>query len=422
MTLNIASWPRTFLHSMFIDFNSFFASVEQVDSEPDLRDRPVVVVPLLAETTCCIAASRQAKPFGIKTGTPVHEARRLCPDLEVIEARPELYIRCHKKMHEIIEECGVSAHIESIDEVHCPLWGEWMEVEAARRLAVRIKTSHRAKNQPAPDLFHRSGPQSLPGQDRQRHAKARRPRDDHARRPAALPPPAGTARPLRRRPRMEARLRAHQIDTVEHLCAASREMLREIWGGVEGERFHAALHGQPTFTRTTNSAPSATATSCRRNSATNGRAQRAAPADPKGRDAPAFDGPSRGRAWASSSRSAGGHADWSDEVRFAETQDTHRLAPARSTCSGNAVRPGRATHCSAWAMNLFSLKEEKNERAPAASTAAASDRRPPCWQPWTGSTSSTAKTRVYFAGAHGALEYTPMRIAFTRIPDPDTER
>ena len=56
----------------------------------------MVVVPLMAETTCCIAASREAKPFGIKTGTPVHEARRLCPGLVVIEARPERYIRATK--------------------------------------------------------------------------------------------------------------------------------------------------------------------------------------------------------------------------------------------------------------------------------------------------------------------------------------
>ena len=86
---------------MFIDFNSFFASVEQ-ELRPELRDRPVVVVPLMAETTCCIAASYQAKPFGIKTGTPVHEARRLCPDLEVIEARPERYVRCHKFLNKTI--------------------------------------------------------------------------------------------------------------------------------------------------------------------------------------------------------------------------------------------------------------------------------------------------------------------------------
>ncbi len=51
--------------------------------------------------------------------------------------------------------------------------------------------------------------------------------------------------------RMEARLRAHAIDTVEQLCATSREMLRTIWGGVEGERFHANLHGQHTEPRET---------------------------------------------------------------------------------------------------------------------------------------------------------------------------
>ncbi len=129
---------------MFIDFNSFFASVEQ-ELRPELRDRPVVVVPLMAETTCCIAASQQAKPFGIKTGTPVHEARRLCPGLEVVEARPERYVRCHQFLNKTIEECGVSPEVRSIDEVHCQLWGEWMEAEAACRLARADQGSHPAK-------------------------------------------------------------------------------------------------------------------------------------------------------------------------------------------------------------------------------------------------------------------------------------
>ncbi|MCA1714559.1 MAG: DNA-directed DNA polymerase, partial [Gammaproteobacteria bacterium] len=44
------------LRCLFVDFNSYFASVEQYD-EPRLRDRPVGVVPVLAATTCCIAAS-----------------------------------------------------------------------------------------------------------------------------------------------------------------------------------------------------------------------------------------------------------------------------------------------------------------------------------------------------------------------------
>ena len=52
-------------------------------------------------------------------------------------------------------------------------------------------------------------------------------------------------------PRMEARLRAHSIETVEHLCAASRTLLHKVWGGVGGKLFHDALHGAPTVANTT---------------------------------------------------------------------------------------------------------------------------------------------------------------------------
>ena len=66
------------LRWLVLDLNSFFASCEQQE-EPALRGKPVIVVPTMAETTCAIAASYPAKAFGIKTGTLVHEARRLCP-------------------------------------------------------------------------------------------------------------------------------------------------------------------------------------------------------------------------------------------------------------------------------------------------------------------------------------------------------
>lgn len=57
--------------SLFVDFNSYFASVEQ-QLNPALRGRPVGVEPVLAETSCCIAASYEAK------------ARRLCPDIAIV--------------------------------------------------------------------------------------------------------------------------------------------------------------------------------------------------------------------------------------------------------------------------------------------------------------------------------------------------
>src|SRR5215469_3561658 len=60
-----------FLH---IDLNSFFASVEQ-QLHPEYRNRPLAVVPTMADTTCCIAASYEAKALGIKTGTQVGEQK-----------------------------------------------------------------------------------------------------------------------------------------------------------------------------------------------------------------------------------------------------------------------------------------------------------------------------------------------------------
>jgi Nucleotidyltransferase/DNA polymerase involved in DNA repair len=66
------------LRVLYVDLNSYFASVEQ-QLRPELRGKPVGVLPVLADTTCCIAASINAKRYGIKTGTPVWQARKLCP-------------------------------------------------------------------------------------------------------------------------------------------------------------------------------------------------------------------------------------------------------------------------------------------------------------------------------------------------------
>ena len=46
----------------------------------------------MADTTCCIAASYEAKGYGVRTGTRVGEAKRLCPGIVLVEARHAIYV------------------------------------------------------------------------------------------------------------------------------------------------------------------------------------------------------------------------------------------------------------------------------------------------------------------------------------------
>jgi DNA polymerase-4 len=89
--------PETGLRWLFVDMNSFFASCEQ-HLNPDLRGKPVVVAPVVADSTSAIAASYEAKAFGIKTGTPIWEARKRCASLEVVQARPKIYVEVHHRI------------------------------------------------------------------------------------------------------------------------------------------------------------------------------------------------------------------------------------------------------------------------------------------------------------------------------------
>src|SRR5262245_59538297 len=130
------------LRYLFIDMNSYFASVEQQE-RPELRGRPVAVVPMLAETTCCIAASYEAKRFGVKTGTRVREARQLCPGIQLIPARHELYVEYHHRILKAVGGVLAIAGVLSVDEVACKLHGVEQKQDEAERLARQIKAALR---------------------------------------------------------------------------------------------------------------------------------------------------------------------------------------------------------------------------------------------------------------------------------------
>lgn len=132
------------LTTLYLDLNSYFASVEQQD-RPDLRNRPIGVVAVITDTTSLLAASIEAKRIGIKTGTSVRDARRMCPSMIFVESRPRLYVEYHHRIIEAIETRIPVRGVHSIDEVSCRLQPSERNEPAARALALSIKQSIRER-------------------------------------------------------------------------------------------------------------------------------------------------------------------------------------------------------------------------------------------------------------------------------------
>ena len=107
---------------LFLDLNAFFASCEQQEN-PALRGKPVIVVQMLTDSACAIAASYAAKAFGIKTGTLVREAQRLCPAVIPVQANHRLYTDYHDRILQAVDTCLPVEKVMSIDEVACRLMG-----------------------------------------------------------------------------------------------------------------------------------------------------------------------------------------------------------------------------------------------------------------------------------------------------------
>ncbi len=136
--------PSRPLRWLYLDLNSYFASVEQQE-QPHLRGRPIAVAPVESPSGTIIAASYEAKAYGVRTGHKVREARALCPDLILTPARHELYVAYHERIvAEVWRHIPVTA-VCSIDEVACRLLDNENDPREAAALGVRIKAAIRAK-------------------------------------------------------------------------------------------------------------------------------------------------------------------------------------------------------------------------------------------------------------------------------------
>ncbi len=241
--------PATQVRWLYLDMNSFFASVEQ-ELNPSLRGKPVAVVPLLADTTCCIAVSYEGKAFGVKTGTMVAEAKRLCPGMVFIEGRHEQYIRYHKRIVAAVESCVPVAAVCSIDEIACRLSGSQEDVSVAHALADKIKATLRSQVGVSLRCSIGLAPNRYLAKIA---ADMHKPDGFTVVRPCDLPEVLFALK-VRDLPgvgaRMETRLQDRGIHTMTKLLALSPEELRRAWGSVVGERLWHLLRGEERVEKT----------------------------------------------------------------------------------------------------------------------------------------------------------------------------
>lgn len=130
--------PPQGLSWLYVDFNSYFASVEQ-QVNPALRGKPVAVVPVETDATSAIAASYEAKAYGIKTGTPIYEAKKMCPDLVCVLANHEHYVEYHDRILDEIDRHIPVTKVCSIDEMACSLMRNETSLARVREIAASIK-------------------------------------------------------------------------------------------------------------------------------------------------------------------------------------------------------------------------------------------------------------------------------------------
>jgi DNA polymerase-4 len=109
----------TILHA---DVDAFYASVEQRD-DPRLRGRPVIV-----GAGVVLAASYEAKAYGVRTAMGGAYARRLCPDAIVVSPRMSAYSEASKALYMVFDDTAPRVEGLSIDEA-------FLDVRGVRRLA-----------------------------------------------------------------------------------------------------------------------------------------------------------------------------------------------------------------------------------------------------------------------------------------------
>jgi DNA polymerase IV len=126
----------TILHA---DADSFYASVEQRD-DPSLRGRPVIV-----GAGVVLAASYEAKAYGVRTAMGGATARRLCPHAVVVSPRMSAYSDASEALYRVFEDTSPRVEGLSIDEAFLDVRGVRRLLGTPIEVAVRLRREVRER-------------------------------------------------------------------------------------------------------------------------------------------------------------------------------------------------------------------------------------------------------------------------------------
>jgi len=126
----------TILHA---DLDSFYASVEQRD-DPRLLGRPVIV-----GAGVVLAASYEAKEYGVRTAMPGRRARRLCPQAIVVSPRMSAYSEASKAVYEVFDDTSPMVEGMSIDEAFLDVGGVRRLSGTPAEIAVQLRNAVRER-------------------------------------------------------------------------------------------------------------------------------------------------------------------------------------------------------------------------------------------------------------------------------------
>jgi DNA polymerase-4 len=124
------SSDATILHA---DLDAFYASVEQRD-DPRLRGRPVIV-----GAGVVLAASYEAKAYGVRTAMGGRQARQVCPQAIVVEPRMSAYAEASRAVFEVFEQTTPLVEGLSIDEAFLDVGGLRRISGTPTEIAVRLR-------------------------------------------------------------------------------------------------------------------------------------------------------------------------------------------------------------------------------------------------------------------------------------------